>query len=55
MEDFTQEIAITVSSATSRTGKPQDRKIGQSGMPNRIIQFPREQQQLLVIGTTRKH
>jgi hypothetical protein len=55
MEDFMQEIDITVSSVTNRTGKPQDRKTGQSGMPNWTIRFPREQQQLLVVGTTRKH
>jgi hypothetical protein len=52
METTTQEMAVTDTSATSRTGGLQDRKIGQPRMPNRTIQFPRRQQQLLVISTS---
>jgi hypothetical protein len=55
LEAFTQEMAITDMSATSRIGEPQDRKIRQSRMPNRTIRFPRERQQFLVIGMSRKH
>jgi hypothetical protein len=51
-----QETTVMDMSATSRTGEPKDRKIGQSRMPNQTIQFPKElQQQLLVTGMSRKH
>jgi hypothetical protein len=50
-----QETTITDTLATSRTGEPQDRKIEQSGMPNRTIRFPREQQQFLVSGMSKTH
>jgi hypothetical protein len=43
MEATMQEMAITDTSATSRTGEPQDGKIGQSRMQNWTIQFPRNQ------------
>jgi hypothetical protein len=33
-------MAVTDMSATSRTGEPQERKTGQSRMPNQTIQFP---------------
>jgi hypothetical protein len=49
----TQETTVTDMSATSRTGGPQDRKIGQSRMSNQTIRFPREQQQLLVSSTSK--
>jgi hypothetical protein len=36
----TQETAVMGVSATNRTGRLKDRKIGQSEMPNWIIRFP---------------
>jgi hypothetical protein len=39
-------------SATNRTGRLQDKKMGQSEMPNRIIQFSQRQQQPLVSITS---
>jgi hypothetical protein len=36
-------MAVTDTSATSMIGRPQDRKIGQSRMPNWTIQFPQRQ------------
>jgi hypothetical protein len=55
MEATTQEMAITDMSATSMIGRPQDRKIGQSRMPNRTIQFLQRQQWLLVAVMSEKH
>jgi hypothetical protein len=47
-EATTQETDVTGVSITNRTGRLQDRKTGQSGMPNRTIWFPRRQRQPLV-------
>jgi hypothetical protein len=45
MEATIHEMAVTGMSASNRIGGLQHRKIGQSGMPNRTIQFPRRQQE----------
>jgi hypothetical protein len=42
MEATTWETAVTDMSATSRIERPRVGKTGQSGMPNRTIQFPRK-------------
>jgi hypothetical protein len=50
-----QEMVVTDKSATGRTERPRGRKIRQSGIPNRTIQFPRKQQQHLISNRTRRH
>jgi hypothetical protein len=45
IEAFMQETTVMDMSATSKIGEPQDRKIGQSRMPNQTIQFPKKLQQ----------
>jgi hypothetical protein len=52
MEATTQETAVTRTSATSRTGGPQDRKIEQSKIPNQTIRFFRRQKLFQVISTS---
>jgi hypothetical protein len=42
MEAITHETTVTDTSATSRTREPQDRKTGQSRMPNKSSSFPED-------------
>jgi hypothetical protein len=53
MKTTMQETTVMDTSATRRTGGPQGRKIRQSKMPNRTIQFSRKQQHLAADGSKR--
>jgi hypothetical protein len=55
MEATTQEMAATDTSAICMAEKLQGRKIGQFGIPNWTIQFPRRQRQHLVTNRGREH
>jgi hypothetical protein len=50
-----QEIAVTDTPTTSRTGGPWGRKTRQSRMVNQSMQFPQKQQLFLVVSTSKEH
>jgi hypothetical protein len=50
-----QEMAVTDTSATSRTEGLQGKKTRQFGMPNRTIRIPRKQWQYMITNRSKRH